>query len=216
MNFIGHAHVAAARSSDPAFVFGAMLPDFLSMARIRGARSDDPAVTHGIAFHHASDEAFHRGATFIRLSSNLGDALERRGVRRGPSRAVAHVGIELLIDGFLLDTKGLSDAYLAAIAQSAPNRLGGRLRFAKPEHHGRYAELVTRLAAWGVPDGYGDPVIVGERLVRILRDRPRLALTPEEAETVGGLLPEAKDAVGRNLEALVALVRKATEALPIG
>ncbi len=216
MNFIGHAYVALAHDDTPAFVLGAMLPDFLGMARIRGAKSQHPEVMRGVEFHHLSDEVFHRGAAFLRLCSALGDELETEGVRRGPARAVAHVGVELLIDGFLVHRPGVGDAYLEAIAAAAPARLGKEMRFAREGQRERYAELVERLSDWGVPDGYGDPAIVRDRLVRILGSRPRLSLTAEEARTVGLLLPKTKERVAESLEELVQATRQTPPGMPIG
>jgi len=215
MNFIGHAYVALRRSDHPAFVLGAMLPDFLSMARIRGAKSSDPDVVRGVAFHHASDEAFHGCEVFVRLSSRFGEELEARGVRRGPARAVAHVGLELLLDGFLVERPGVADAYLAAIAEAGPRRLGAQLTFTQPQHEARYEDLSERLSEWGVPTGYRDPTIVRDRLVRILRDRPRLALDGPEIAVLGSFLPGAKDLVAENLESMVLTVTQATRTLPI-
>jgi hypothetical protein len=216
LNFIGHAYAALARDDAPAFVLGAMLPDFLGMARIRGARSSHPDVARGVALHHACDDAFHRGTTFIRLCGELGDDLERRGVRRGPARAVAHVGLELLMDGFLVDRPGVADAYLAAIMEAEPSRLGARMDFRRDEHRERYAALSRRLTEWGVPEGYADPVIVRDRLVRILAHRPRLSLGEAEAQTVGLLLPRAKERVGESLEALVGAALRTAREMPIG
>lgn len=86
MNFIGHAQVALWTSSSPAFVLGAMLPDFASMAGTRLAArlhsSDEPELAAGVSLHHLTDEVFHGSAPFIALMQEAMDALTGRGVAR--------------------------------------------------------------------------------------------------------------------------------------
>jgi len=216
VNFIAHAYVARLYRTDTAYVLGAMLPDFFGMARIHGAQSDNVDVAAGVAFHHATDETFHRTPAFITLQAAFFAELRASGVARGPARAVAHVGLELLLDGFLVGEPGLPEAYLAAVEAMAPTRLGSQLRFARDGHRERYATLTERLGQWGVPRGYGDPAAVRDRLVRILEGRPRLALGPSDVTTLSEFLPAAQRAVGESLEKLLGPVRAAAEAAAIG
>ncbi len=192
MNFVGHAHVALRERDDPAFVLGSMLPDFCSMATVRIAAVEHEGLRAGIAFHHRVDDAFHGAPTFVALTSEAGERLEREGVGRGPARAAAHVGIELALDGLLVTDPKTRVAYTDAVASAGPRALGRHLTFRDHEHRDRYEDLVARLIGWGVPDDYGDPEIVVARLVRTLSRRPRLALAPGEVERVSAWMAETR------------------------
>ncbi len=186
MNFVGHSVIAARTSDDPAFVLGAMLPDFASMVGARLGRHEHVALTAGIADHHRTDDAFHATKTFVALCRDEGEALEAAGLPWGAARAVAHVGTELVLDGLLLERPGVDRTYEDAI--EAVEWLGPALRF---ENDGlsRFLELHRRLARYGPPHGYRDPLFVRDRLVQILDRRPRLALGAGGAERLGAFMP---------------------------
>ena len=106
MNFFGHAVIAsrsdAARGSVRAeFVLGSMLPDFASMLRMRPPRVTSRALEEGLRHHHATDDAFHGSESFLEFSRHASIFLGARGLSRGSARAVAHVGVELIVDGAL-------------------------------------------------------------------------------------------------------------------
>ncbi|MDQ3035746.1 MAG: hypothetical protein M3Y87_25305, partial [Myxococcota bacterium] len=152
--------------------------------------------------HHRTDEVFHAAPEFVRLCTKWSAELEGRGLPWGASRAVAHVGTELLLDGFLLDDVATRAAYLRAIeALTAP--IASVIRV-----HGRGASrwpsLVERVLAHGAPDFYRDPALVADRLVLILAPRPRLAI--DDAHR-----PMLRDA----MRALRADVESATTALTL-
>jgi hypothetical protein len=192
VNFVGHAHVALRLRDDAAFVLGAMLPDFASMARVRIASTTHEGLRAGIAFHHQVDDAFHGSPTFVALAARAGDRLEREGVGRGPARAAAHVGIELVLDGLLVRDPETRSAYRTAVASAGPTELGRHLTFPRDEHRERYEDFVGRLVRWGVPDGYNDPEIVLTRLVQTLSRRPRLALAPNELPSVAAWMSDVR------------------------
>jgi hypothetical protein len=130
MNFFSHAAVARSFSEDPEFVLGAMLPDFVSML---GARL--PEVTHvtlarGVRFHHVTDHVFHDLEVFRMLSRDAHAELRERGLGRGASRAVAHVGIEILLDMTLGQSAPAQAAYLSGLEAGrdtiSPHRSRGR------------------------------------------------------------------------------------------
>jgi len=52
VNFIGHLHVARWIQTTPAFLLGAMLPDFASMGRVRLGIPADATVRAGLTFVH--------------------------------------------------------------------------------------------------------------------------------------------------------------------
>ena len=107
MNFLGHVFVASwRRGTEPSvapYAFGSMIPDFVGMARARVEAVDHRETADGVALHHATDDVFHGSSVFLGLLEELQRFQADRGVRRGTAMAVAHVGSELVLDGWLLD-----------------------------------------------------------------------------------------------------------------
>jgi len=185
MNYLGHAAVATWRSQDRAFVLGAMLPDLATMI---GARP--PATTHagldaGMRFHYRTDEVFHRSVGFRELTRSAFDWLLARAVERGRARAIAHVGVELLLDADLSQTEAVRRAYLAALHGGVAPELGRHLSWASPEGARGFEDLRTRLLARGVTADAPAPEVTSQRLRRALSARPRLAL--DDAATLVAL-----------------------------
>lgn len=196
MNFFGHVHVAGWRSGDPGFALGAMAPDFAGMAGTRLEDAEAGAVRDGVAFHHATDARFHAAPAFVELLVLAGRRLRAAGLPRGPARAVAHVGSELLLDGRLVDDPESRARYVDAldVAREAP------LRFTHP---GRWGALRDRLRRLGPPLGYRDPSFVGDRLVGLLSRRPRLALDARGEAAMRRCLPALQREVDARLDALL-------------
>ncbi len=207
MNFFGHATVAEWLSADPRWVLGAMLPDFASMCRARLRGAGDAVVAAGIALHHATDDAFHNAPTFLSLYVSGTEALEAAGLGRGPARAVAHVGTELLLDGLLLDSATARSAYLEAVAlESEPLGLAFKADGAE-----RFGALHARLRDHGLPEDYRSPERVALRLEQILARRPRLALAPGDRGPVTQHLGETRERLEELAPALMGEVRDALE-----
>jgi hypothetical protein len=207
VNFFGHATLALeqeARGADDArYVLGAMLPDFASMARIRIAGVDDPDIEAGVAFHHQTDDAFHGAPTFIALMNDAQDELEDAGLAHGSAMAVAHVGVELLLDGELVARGGVPACYHDALATAkAP------IRWRQSDGTARWEYLRGRLRDAPLPHGYQDPEFVAERLVRILAGRPRLALERSGIDTVFAWSRRARAPVARAADELLDEVRQ--------
>jgi hypothetical protein len=195
LNFVGHAHVAIARHDvSPALVLGAMLPDFASMGGARLLPLDHPVLAAGVALHHRTDDLFHAAPEFVRLCSTWGPALEARGLSWGASRAVAHVGTELLLDGLLLDDDATRAAYLEAVA-ALEEPLVSAIPVRGPGA-ARWPALLARVRVHGAPDFYRDPVSVADRLIRILASRPRLTIDEAHRAT----LCDAMRALRRDVE----------------
>lgn len=205
MNFYGHAFIAARMRSDGGFVFGAMLPDFEGMARTRVRGVTNEAIRDGIACHHAVDEAFHSCPTFVGSCARSVEMMSAHGVPRGPARAVAHVGLELVLDGFIVRTYGPTPLYASALHEGKRQLALGGLGPIEDRARDVLDTLLDRLIAYGPPSSEREAEVVTERLVRMLRDRPRLAI-PDDAvravhhhvthlveavETLGPLLIEA-------------------------
>lgn len=206
MNFFGHAWLAAGcAGADAAFVRGAMTPDLLAMAGRRGearaavvaARTaEDGAHARGVRFHAATDAAFHAAPRFARLEAWAAAALRGAGLRRGPARGVAHVGLELLLDGWLVREAGVPALYREALAGAHAGEAPG------------LDAVCRRLAASPLPGAYADPAEVARRTATALARRPRLALAPGERDAVAAWCREAADRMTRHAEALLQETRR--------
>jgi len=191
MNFFGHSALAASHFGDqsprpPAEVLatlcaGAMLPDFVGMLRLSRPEVEDGVLAHGVRFHHQTDEAFHDLPEFLRLSREAFAWLSERGLPRGPARAVAHIGIEMLLDEVFATDPAARDAYRAALGVP----LGSLLRFPVAPDTTRLSALQKTLldrasTALAVP-----PELLAERIRRTLAGRPRLATDDAGQELLG-------------------------------
>ncbi len=182
MNFFGHAAVASWASAVPGVVIGAMLPDFATMCGGRIASADEESVTTGIAMHHASDAVFHQLPVVTALMRELDGQLAGRTCARGPRRAVAHIGVELLLDGMLIAEPAYRAAYLGGLTHDPV------LQWRGPDEAARFAVLLDRLRARGVPDDLRSPEAITTRVHRILAHRPLLAPSPDDLRAIHGAL----------------------------
>lgn len=203
MNIAGHVAVAMRVSPErPRVWLGAALPDLGAMGRFRLlGDTDDPEVAAGIAIHHATDDAFHRHPTFTETMSQLRTELGRDGIQRGPARAVAHVGPELLIDGRLLTDHDLPDGIDAAFSEIAS--LGSALTTLVETDADRWARHLSQVPDWGLPTDYGDPHAVARRLHRILGRRPRLAFDEDHVASIGHRLAQTQPGLDARLPQLI-------------
>ncbi len=176
MNFFGHAVLAAWRDEGHPFVLGAMLPDFAAMIRARPPGATHAGIEAGMDFHHRTDDVFHRSASFLQLSHAAFRWLLARGVGRGSARAVAHIGVEMLLELPLAGDARAQRAYLGALGGAGDADLGARVAWASPEEGARFERLRQALLARGgvVPDVASE--VIAERLARALSGRPLLAL----------------------------------------
>jgi len=197
VNFFGHAAVASFTSSAPGTLLGAMLPDFATMAGLRLATSADPDVTAGIALHHATDATFHTLPAVTALMRDLDDRLAALGCARGPRRAASHIGIELLLDGLLVDTPSFRDAYLRGIHHDDPS-----LTF-RDAPNDRFHFLLARLRAHGVPFDLKSPDAITARLGRMLAHRPLLAPSRSDLAAIAQALSETRIGDGLKIVNLV-------------
>lgn len=183
MNFFGHAYLVR-EAADPRFVLGAMLPDFCSMTGARPAAIAEGVLAAGVAHHHAVDDVFHRSAAFVAAQERSTTRLKADGVRWGTARAVAHVGVELLIDGELTRRELASAAYLDALAVGTASATFAGVTWKDPSRGARVPELLRRLSAHGVPYDYQEADVVLARLEGALRHRPRLCIETDQREAV--------------------------------
>jgi hypothetical protein len=207
MNFFGHAVLAAWRDDARPFVLGAMLPDFAAMIRARPPATSDPAIAAGIEFHHRTDGAFHRSAAFLELSRAALDWLLARGVGRGSARAVAHIGVEMLLELPLArDARG-QRAYLGALDGAVNAELGGRVAWADADEPVRFERLRRALLTRGsvIEDVASD--VIAERLTRALSSRPLLALDPTAQRAVREWITAARGDIASHAWPLVAALQ---------
>jgi acyl carrier protein phosphodiesterase len=181
MNFFGHALIAqrdeATRGPIRAeFVLGAMLPDFAAMLRTRPPLATRAALSAGVSFHHRTDDAFHGSHFFLEFSRQASSFLSERGVSRGTARAVAHVGVELLLDAAFAGESGANEAYLSAIACALTEQVHGFIHWQTSDAGERFRHLCHNLHQRGGLQEHPESELVAQRLQRILADRPRLAV----------------------------------------
>ena len=183
MNFFGHAAVASWYAAPPArgpTALGAMLPDFQTMSGARTTAITDAVVEAGVALHHRTDGVFHRLPVVTGLMRDLFDRLAAAGVSRGPARAASHAGMELLLDGVLVDATDHRAAYEEALAiDPVP---------ATFDHPEWIAMVLARLRGHGIPYDLRRADAVAMRLVRMTADRPLLAAKGDEPDKIRTVL----------------------------
>lgn len=184
MNFFAHAVVASWHSREPRFVLGAMLPDLIGMTGVRLNGTTDAVLKRGIDMHHATDAAFHAAPIFTALCADAIAHLTEQGVERGTSRAVAHVGVELTLDGALSAEQALHALYREALDVAGSGALDDTLSIVPAGGLARLTDGLRRLARASIPAAYAEPAVVADRLRIILASRPRLAMRPEDVEPV--------------------------------
>ncbi|MEM7275658.1 MAG: hypothetical protein AAF547_21460 [Actinomycetota bacterium] len=217
MNFVGHIKVAldqlddgdrAARdgAADPTgLLIGSALPDIAAIGRFRLTEpAAEASVRAGVALHHRTDDAFHSHRWFRHHSGAVATALSEAGLGRGATRAVGHVGVELLLDGYLLATDPELEPRAAAALGSVAEPGRGLVGVVDDDRRAEWADHLDRTARWGLPPDYRDPLAVAARLRRILSARPRLRFASAEVETVATVLADAQPGLEAGADDLVA------------
>ncbi len=200
MNVTGHIAVAAGVSDDPRVLLGAALPDLATFGGHRLMRkARHPAIAEGIRLHHRTDDAFHGSEWFRSRQRRLRADLADRGVARGPARAAAHVGPEMLIDGTLLEDQHVREQLDTAFAELAVEENHLVALVDDPE----WPDHLVALQARGLPTDYADPDAVARRLERILRRRPRLALVADHVPAVAEALSIEAPGIAETTQDLV-------------
>jgi len=171
VNFLGHTHVALASSDDPLYVLGAVLPDLASMAGVRIDRARSGGRLHeGIRCHIDTDAAFHGHPIFRQGSAAIRADLAPHDLPLGASRAIGHIGWELLLDGTLVGSRTESAFHHALIEGEQA------LTAIVPDDQRRWQAFLDRWRGLADPRlRYDEPPWVAERLYLMLHSRPRLA-----------------------------------------
>jgi hypothetical protein len=209
MNFFSHAAVARHFSEAPEFVLGAMLPDFVSMLGVRMAAVTHATLASGVRFHHVTDHVFHELPEFHALSHDAHAELRERGLARGPARAVAHVGIEILLDTTLGQSASAQAAYRSGLEAGRRPDLVASVGLPAKDRE-RLADLLETLVRRGVVLDTSSGIIV-ERIKRTLVRRPRLALGDDDLPRVLDWVEKKRAHVVGSTPALVEALHRALE-----
>lgn len=209
MNFFGHAVVASEIEPTPTVVLGAMLPDLQPMVDSTASRFAADPVGRGVTLHHLTDAAFHDGAAFLSHQEEARTLLGTFPVRRGPRRAVAHVGVELILDA-ALHTPARLESYVRALEVGLSATTLRRLPLLERLKLRSLFKTLTRRASHVTPTS---PSGVVERLQRALWARPVLRLDDAELPHVLAWAERAWQPIHEHSPAwLAALVEAVTTA----
>jgi hypothetical protein len=202
-----------------------MLPDLASMAGVRVHSASDLELQRGIDLHHATDAAFHAAPIFTSFCAEAIARLTGEGVERGTARAVAHVGVELTLDGVLSSQRESRALYSAALDVAVSGGLEGALSVTpagerrRPtitrnsrasecsEALARLTAGLGRLARAPIPEAYAEPEVVADRLRMILASRPRLAMRPSDVAPVQRWAADVRPLVAARSQELMQQVR---------
>jgi hypothetical protein len=169
--------------------------------RLTGS-SDNADVTAGIAAHHETDRLFHGHQWFLDLNRDIRAELVGLGVGRGPARAVAHVGVELLLDGHLLAQS--AGAEMNRTAFGVLDQIGSDVAsLVEAEDQDNWLRHLDKFTNRRTPIDLGDPEAVAERLWMILSRRPRLQLDSNHVDLVTRSLQAVKPHIDATAEDLV-------------
>jgi hypothetical protein len=192
VNFVGHAVVAWRERAEPAFAFGAMVPDLRRFAdrAVPAPTRDLGALVAGVDSHHRVDAAFHDHELFRAWTAAVLAAMPSPD--RG-ARAAAHVAVELAIDGLLLARDG-AGAYAVS------------LDWAAASFDGPWLATVVRMRTGEIVEAYGSAEGIAARVVGVMDRRPRLRrLAVDEAAlvaAVAGVTPTIESSLDRLLRDL--------------
>lgn len=186
MNFVGHACLARDAKGSGLFVFGAMLPDLAGIVGLAPPARGPEDLLAGLRHHRRVDSAFHGAPLFHELLEDGRSKLRLNGVPKGPRIAATHLGVELLLDGILVERDGIEALVFDALVVGRKALVG--------LYPPRGPELAWMERAIGhVSDGrllddYAHPRLVARRIERILERRVRCRLDDEHREELGGWL----------------------------
>ena len=210
VNFFGHAWVAGCFAGSEAFILGSMLPDLANMLRTAPPAARHAEVSAGVRLHHETDRVFHDTEAFRALETEARLDLSNAGVPKGSRRALAHVGVELLIDAELAATTPAWRGYSVALQFGSSERCGERLEWQSLDTRPRFRALCDRLAA--VASVRAEKTRIAERLVAALAGRPRLELAAEHVGCLEPWLATCRPQVAARLPELLAELARGLDA----
>lgn len=208
MNFFGHAVVATEIDPAPVVVLGAMLPDLEAMVDSTASRFRNSELARGVALHHLTDGTFHDGPSFLHHQERARAELAATPLRRGPRRAVAHVGVELILDAALRNPTRL-EAYVAALESGREARTLRGIPLLDRLKLRTLLETLIRRSPYVTPTS---PSGVVERLQRALWARPVLRLDDAELPYVEAWAERAWQPIREHAEEWLATLATAVRA----
>jgi hypothetical protein len=131
----------------------------------------------------------------VALLSAGSAALRAAGLARGPARAAAHVGLELLLDAELAREPHAAERYAEALAVASHPQIEAAIAWRGEDGTPRWRTLHARLCARGAPDPQEDRAALAARVARALASRPRLALGDGDREGVARWLAAVRPQV---------------------
>ena len=196
-----------------------MLPDFLSMLGARPPRLDPGTLKAGVLFHHQTDAHFHECTQFRRWQRESLEHLTLLGVRRGPARAIAHAGVELLVDLALARSLDAHDdrphaerlwqRYDSALLRG--RRPLSAASFSQAGAAERLRELCARLLDMGRQRFRAEPQRTVEVLERALSGRPRLEMSRTEVQAAKQWAKQVFSSVKAGLPDLLSELEKSLD-----
>lgn len=180
-----------------------MIPDFQSMSGARVSVAHEPDVATGIELHHATDAKFHRLPVVTGLMRELDNLLLGLGCARGPRRAVAHIGVELLLDGVLVADPAYREAYARGLAHDP------EIDWRADGDAERFSRLLARLREYGPPHDLERPAAIVQRLARVLGPRPLIAPSPADLRAIATALADYQPRVVVAAETVMRAMRNA-------
>ncbi len=206
MNYLGHSAVASWFSSEPMFLLGSMVPDFATFLRISLPEPRDAMLEAGIAMHHETDRVFHETRIFRELNRAAAQALTEGRLPRGPVRAVAHVGVEMLVDVAMADSPAARETFRAALGTLEPQRLRETLPMDE-DCHARLAHTAAAVRARGATLWTPEPMTIAARIARTFANRRRLAVDAGTLPQIALWVDSTLHCVRASLPALEAELR---------
>lgn len=161
-----------------------MVPDLAPLIGARTPELFDEFATLGLKFHLETDAVFHQSPYFVTRNRNLVSELRAAGIRKGPARAIAHLGLELLIDASLLQDDEVYRGYLEGLNEG--------LDLVTWRHHPLtfllYRDLIGHLSHGGRKIHEPSEERLRFRMARALGSRPALCPTDLELEAAAHIL----------------------------
>jgi hypothetical protein len=200
------------------FLLGSMLPDLASALRTTVPGSHDAELAAGVRLHHETDRVFHATATFQALEQRARSSLSAAGISKGPRRALAHIGVEFLIDdelGPLEARAAVIAGYTAALRFGASPACRPLLHWSNTADTDRFGHLCRRLASYADAthsSRRGADRDIAARLVACLAGRPRLELERREEAALEPWLAECRPAVAAATPHLLAELARGLDA----
>jgi hypothetical protein len=120
---------------------------------------------------------------------------------------VAHIGVEILLDGTFAEDAAVRESYARALSAGSSASLGVHIEWNDLQTRDRFEKLRGVLESRGVPKGGADPAAVAWRVARALSGRPRFRLDAEGERIVLSWAESASDEVGACAESVIAELR---------